>query len=169
MSALHELAGDLLKAEEALREMDDLPPEAVADTLEGFAGPFEEKVVAVAKMVENLRQEAEAIDALAKRQADRAKARRKKAESLEGYLLGQLDRVGTAKVETAELCVKRRKNPPSVEVVAEGDVPEAFFIQPPPPPVPAPRLDKKAVLEVLKAGEEVPGCRLATRYKLVIE
>jgi len=169
MSALHELAGDFLKAESALREMDDLPPEAIVDTLAGFEAPLEEKIVAVAKMVENLNQEAEAIDALAKRQAERAKSRRKKAAGLEEYLLGQMARLDRAKVETPELCVKRRKNPASVKVDDQDAVPEMYFIQPPPPPAPAPRLDKKAVLEVLKEGEAVPGCRLESKYRLVIE
>lgn len=169
MAALHELAGELLEAETTLRDLEDMPQDAIEDTLAGYAAPFEDKVVAVAKMIENLRQEGDAIEALAKRQAERAKARRKKAQGLEDYLLGQLDRLGKAKVETPELCVKRRKNPPSVEVVAEADIPKAYFITPAPPPPPAARLDRKALLEVLKEGEEVPGAKLATKYKLVIE
>lgn len=169
MAALHELAGELLAAETALRDMDDLPAEAIADTLAGFEAPFDAKVVAVAKMIENLRQEAGAIEELAKRQAARAQARRKKAAHLEDYLLDQLARLDRVKVDTPELCVKRRKHPPSVDVVSAADVPGYFYIQPAPPPTPAPRLDKKALLEVLKEGESVPGCRLVTKYKLVIE
>jgi hypothetical protein len=45
-------------------------------------------------------------------------------------------------------------------------VPEKFMKAPPPPP---PALDKKAVAEALKAGEDVPGCRLEQGTRLEIK
>jgi hypothetical protein len=58
-----------------------------------------------------------------------------------------------------------KKNPPAVHVEAPELVPAEFMRIPPPPP---PVVDKKAVADALKAGQDVPGCRLEHGTRLDI-
>ena len=64
---LYELSTEYLQALEALSELDDLPPEAIADTLAGLSGAWEDKALNVARFVRNLEAEATAIEEAKKR------------------------------------------------------------------------------------------------------
>jgi len=50
------------KALAALEDSDELPPEVIADTLEGLEGDFEAKTIAVAKFILSLEANAAAIE-----------------------------------------------------------------------------------------------------------
>lgn len=164
MTSLYELAHDYAELER-LAESGELDPKMIADTLEGLAGTIEVKTINVAKFVRNLR-----VIAAAKREAGKAMLAGgdrldKRADSLEQYLLMNLQFIGLQKVESPELTVSIRKNPPAVVIDDEAQVPQEYIVVPPPP---APRPDREAIKRALKDGADVPGCRLTQGERLEI-
>lgn len=154
-----------LKALENIADSDELPPEVIADTLEGLQGDFETKAVQVAKFILSLDSQAEAIKDAAEAMARRSARIKKRAESIKAYLLFQFQAVNTKRIETAEIVIARRANPVAVQVTDEASVPAAYWRQPPPPPK---QLDKASIKEALQTGKEVIGCFLESGEHLRI-
>jgi hypothetical protein len=146
------------KALENIEDSDELPPEVIADTLEGLEGDFETKTIAIAKFILSLEATAEQVKAAAKATELRAARIAKRAESIRHYLLLQMQIIDwRKKIEAEDIVIARRNNPPAVNVTDEASVPRVFWVTPEPPP---PRIDKKAIKEALQAGAEVPGAYL---------
>lgn len=164
LPALYELAAEYRQALETLAEL-DLPEEVVEDTLEGLKGEIEVKATNVAAFVRHLESLACAIKEAEEKMAARRKALEARAERIRSYLLNNMQACGITKIECPWFVVAIRKNPPSAEVVDERLLPERFLVAPPPPP---PKPDKRAILEALKRGEDVPGARLAQGVRVEI-
>ena len=81
LPALYELAGEYRAAAEQLADL-DLPPEVVADTLEGLAGDLEQKATNVALFARNLEATAAAIKQAEADMAARRKAIENRAASI---------------------------------------------------------------------------------------
>jgi hypothetical protein len=155
------------RALERIEDSDELPPEVIADTLEGLEGDFEQKTIAVAKFILSLEANAEAIGNAAKAMELRAARIAKRAESVRAYLLFQMQAINwSRKIEADDIVIARRNNPVAVQVSDERNVPENFWVQPPPPPK---RIDKKAVKEALESGTDVPGCYLESGERVEIK
>lgn len=107
---LYELSADYLTALDALVDLDDLPSEVIADTLEGLAGVWEEKALNVARYIRNLEAEAAAIEEAKKRMEIRAKAAANRAARLKEYLKAELERTGL-KPKAPDLALSLRSNP----------------------------------------------------------
>lgn len=165
MTRLFELAQEY-RALADLESSDDLPPEVIADTLEGLQGEFEDKAAAVAKFILSLEASAEAIKAVAYAQANRALRLQKRADSVRQYLLLQLMYTDIKKIETPEIVIRRQNNPKAVNVFNESLVPEKYWRQPPPPPK---QLDKAEIKKAIEAGIEVEGCFLNQGERVAIE
>lgn len=163
--ALYQLADLYLADLQKLGDL-DLDEQTVADTLEGLSGALEVKATNVAAFTRNLEASAEAIKGAEEQMAKRRKAIEKRAESLKAYLKDNMERTGVLKIEGPHFALAIKRNPPAVHVEAQELVPAAFFNTPPPPP---PALDKKRIAEALKAGQDVPGCRLEQGTRLEIK
>lgn len=155
---LYELASEYATACAILAD-EETDEQAIADTLEGLRGSLETKAVNVGKFCRNLDVLAEQI----KQAEQRLRARRQFIEArrdrVVAYLKGNLEAVNLPAIETPELTLKVKKNPPSVVIDDPAKVPARFLIVPETPP-PAP--DKRAIGEALKQGEDVPGAHLDT-------
>ena len=149
-----------------LEDSDDIPPEVIADTLEGLEGDFANKAEAVAKFILSLEATATSVEDAADKMNARAKRLTKRAESIRQYLLLQFQAIDKKKIETDELVISRRKNPPALYVTDDAKVPDVFWFQPPPPPK---RIDKDAIKDAIKAGTEVTGCYLESGERLDIK
>jgi len=149
-----------------LAEEVELDPQTLADTLDALAGDFEVKAKSVAMFIENLEADADAIENAAKAMQARAKRFRHRAEAVRTYLKINMEACGFTKISCPYFVITLRKNPPRVDVYDEPSVPDTYRVWPEPPP---PTLDKRALLEVLKAGERVPGVRLAQDNHVVIK
>ena len=156
--ALYELAGEYRQASIALANM-DLPDEVVKDTLEGLSGALEEKAKNVAFFVRNLESTAEQIKLAEKQMADRRKAMENRAERIREYLKTNMELAGITQIECPHFKLAIKKNPPSVVIDAESQIPADYMTQPVAPP-PAP--DKKLIAQAIKDGFEVPGAHLET-------
>lgn len=163
--ALYQLSDLYLADLQRLTEL-DLDEQTVTDTLEGLSGELEIKATNVAMFARNLEASAEAIKVAEGQMAARRKAIERRADRIRQYLKENMERTGILKIESPQFALAIKKNPPAVHVEAQELVPAEFFnVQPTPPPA----LDKKRVAEALKAGKDVPGCRLEQGTRLDIK
>lgn len=160
---LYELTQDYLEALDALSEIEDLPPEAINDTLEGLAGEWEDKALNVGRYIRNLEAEAAAIDEARKRMDARAKVTANRAARLKEYLKAELGRTGL-KPKAPDLALRLQNNPPSVAIDDADLIPEDYR-----------RIEtvttilKSEIAARLKAGEPIPGAHLERSQRLVIQ
>jgi hypothetical protein len=167
MSALtlYQVAAEYQQSLEQLLEL-DIDDQTFKDTLEGLSGELEAKSVNVALFIRNVEATAVAIkDAEAKMKA-RREALEKRAARLIDYLKHNMEICGISKIESPQISLKIRKNPPSLVVDCEAQIPKYYWIEPPPP---APVLDKKGIKEALSSGVEVEGVHLESGTRLEIK
>jgi hypothetical protein len=160
---------DKHRALELLADSDDIPPEVIRDTLEGLDGEIREKSVSVAHFIRNCESTAEAIEEAAQQMLARAKRLKSRAQSVNDYLLFQLQAAGISKVESPYFTLQVKKNPPAVVIDSENLIPAKFMRTPAPLPPPKPAPDKAAIAAAIKAGEEVPGAHSAQGERLEIK
>lgn len=142
--------------------------QTLTDTLEGEAWPLELKAQNYGFVIRNLESTAASIKEAEKQMADRRKAIEKRAAALIERLKTGLEIAGVSKLECPHFALTIKKNPPSVEVWDEKQIPVKFMRTPEPPPPPEAVPDKKAIMEALKVGEEVPGAIKAQGTRLEI-
>ena len=163
---LYELAGEYRQAAIALSDM-DLDETTIKDTLEGLSGDLEKKATNVAFFVRNLEATADQIKLAEKQMADRRKAMETRAERIREYLKTNMEIAGISEISCPHFKLAIRKNPPSVVIDAESQIPADYFSQPETPP---PQVDKKLIAKAIKDGFEVPGAHLdATKTRLEIK
>lgn len=161
---------ELAEQYNALLEMDDLPEDALADTLEAIGGEFEDKADGIACVI----KEAKAISGAIKTEIDKLDARRKAKEALakrlSEYLLAQMQAVGMQKLETGRSCVSVAKKAPALKIddenafIAWAAIGHDEYIK-----YKSPEVDKTAVRDALKTGTEIPGARLEGGYRLAVK
>lgn len=160
---LYDLSADYLAALDALAEIEDLPPEVIADTLEGLAGAWEDKALNVARYVRNLEAEAAAIDEAKKRMEARAKATANQAAHLKAYLKAEMKRTGL-KPKAPDLALRLQNNPQSVAIDDAALIPDEYRLT-----ETVETILKAEIGAALKAGEVIPGARLVRSQRLVIQ
>lgn len=125
--------------------------EGFEDTLESINDAIEDKAVGYAKVIKNLEGQALALKAEEERLANRRKGLEGNIKRLKESLEQSMLDVGKKKIKTELFSFNIQKNPPSLEVLNDSVIPKNYFN------IPAPVLDKKAILADLKNGVEVPG------------
>lgn len=165
MTALYELAHDYRNAADKLADL-DLDPQTIEDTLESLSGDLEVKATNTAMLIRNIEASAAAIKAAEEQMAARRKALENRAARIKDYVLANMMVAGIQKIECPYFKLAVRDNPPAVEVYEPGLIPASFMRQPDPPP---PAVDKTAIKEALKAGQDVPGCKLTVGKRLEIK
>ena len=163
--SLYQLSGDYLAVANKLADS-DMPPEVIADTLEGLDGDLEEKCTNVALFVRNLEATAESIKAAEKQMAERRKAIEAKAESVRRYLKDNMQRTGITKIESPYFALALKKNPPSVVIDDPAAIPSDYMVTPPAPP---PSPDKALIKKAIQDGFIVPGAHLEQGERLDIK
>ena len=146
-----------VKCHEAMREAlqdvyDNLDPQALLDTIEGETDLTEvlQQVASQALEYETLAKATqERIEALQARKARTLKA----AETLRSIVLQAMDTTGRDKISGPEITLSVAKRRGSLVIDDESLVPACFF-KPQPP-----KLDKKALTEAAREGEQ-PGCHI---------
>lgn len=165
MTALFDIAREYRDAAAKLADL-DLPEDVIADTLEGLAGDLEAKAVNTAFVVRNIEATATAIKEAEAQMAARRKALENRATRIRDYLLANMMVAGISKVESPYFNLAVRDNPPAVEVYEPGLIPAEYMTQPTTPPaVP----NKAAIKDAIKAGQDVPGCKLVCGARLEIK
>lgn len=164
---LYEIANDYLALLQAI-ENDELPEEAVKDTLEAIEGEIEEKADSIGCVLKEIDAEINAFKAEETRLAERRKKKEKAYEKLKTYLSETLQRMGVDKVETTRNCISFRKSE-AVEVdeakflkwATEQDNKDDLIIS-----SYSEKANKTEIKRVLKMGVEVPGAVLVTKQNI---
>lgn len=155
---LFELAGEYRQAAVALADM-DLDEQTIKDTLEGLSGDLEKKATNVAYFIRNLDATASQIKMAEEQMANRRKAMENRAERIREYLKANMEIAGINEISCPHFKLVIRKNPPSVVIDAESQIPANYFSQPETPP---PQVNKNYIAIAIKAGRVVPGVHLDT-------
>lgn len=143
--------------------------QTLTDTLEGERWPLELKAQNYGFVIRNLQATAASIKEAEEQMKARRQAIEKRAAALIEFLKTGMEIARVQKLETPYFALTIKKNPPSVEVWDERQVPAEFMRAPAPPPPPEPTPDKAAIKEAIKAGKEVPGALLAQGTRLEIK
>lgn len=152
MSTLYELTNDYMNLLE-LAEDPDIDEQAFMDTLEGIEGALEDKAEGYAKVIRTLEGDAAACDAESKRLRNKKQTIENNIKRMKTALQYAMQATGKTKFKTALFSFGIQKNPAAV-VIDEGyieNIPDRFLIPQ------DPQIDKKAIKEALKAGENLEG------------
>ncbi len=165
MTALYQLVADYKEAAERLSES-GLDEQTITDTLEGLSGDIEQKAINLAKLIRNIEAETSAIRSAVDDMVKRANAEEAKAKRLRDYIKDGLQQAKIRKVACPFFVVSIKATPAAVVIEDEKLIPGNLMSW---PPAPAPKPDKRAIAEAIKAGKEVAGARLEGGTRLEIK
>lgn len=164
---LYELTNDYLALLNAI-DNDEIPEEAIADTLEAITAGIEEKADSIACLLKNLDADIVAIKAEETRLAERRKAKEKSIERIKQYLSESLQNAGIDKVETARNRITFRKSE-AVEIVDEVFIKWAQMHRDDLLTYAEPKANKTAIKSALKDGIEIVGAELRIKNNIQIK
>lgn len=128
-------------------------PEAIRDTIEGETGLHE----AISRVMELIRED-EILTSGIDRMQETLSARKERLKDRIGFYRAAVEQAMTIgeipSLTLPDATVTVRRVPAALEIVNESEIPAAYW-QPQDP-----KLDRKAVTDALKAGQEVPGATL---------
>ena len=157
---------------EALKQMaedESIPLEAIEDTFQSIDDEFETKVDSIACIIKDELAMAETIEKEIDALTARMKRHKITVDRLKTYTMEQMQAVGKSKIETARNVVSVAKKAPALEIenaddfIAWATLDHEEFIR-----QKAPEINKVAVRDALKAGEELPGAKLVAGYRLAV-
>lgn len=151
MTALHLLTGQYLD----LANNEEIPPDAIADTLEAIQGTINEKAQALADWSLDMDGNVLKIDAAIERLAEKKKSILKRKESLHEYLRMNMEVAGIKKITCPLFNITFVDGADIVEITDESALPDDYVsvkttVSP----------DKNLIKKALKDGYEVAGARL---------
>ncbi len=159
---LYEIKEEFLELLDAI-ENGEIPDEAVADTLEGMKGEFDEKIENTACYIKNLKAEADAIKAEENSLKERRQAKEHQIERLKNGMMECMSHLGIKKVEgaRARVTISTRAGA-SVLISPDAVIPGEYQrtkVEP----------DKTALKEALKAGAAIKGVTLVDSRSVTIK
>lgn len=160
MTSLYEIAGMYRTIIEMEPETDD-EFGAMMTALDELQGELTEKADNIVRYIRNLTAEAEALKAEEAALYKKRKAVENKAERLKAYLAAQMTLCGLKELKAGLFKLRFQPTQPAISIVDESVVPEKFHRV-------KVEIDKLAIRDALKAGEEVPGIEVQRGETLVI-
>lgn len=148
---LHDITGQFKE----LYEIEDLPPDVVADTLEAITGEFEDKAKSIVAVSTNLSSDVAAIDAEIKRLNDRKQVLLNRDKSLREYLKNNMQASGITNIKCPLFSITLAKGRDIVVIHNETELPDQYM-----KPKVTISPDKKQILADLKEGIDVPGAHI---------
>jgi hypothetical protein len=140
--------------ERLLTDFPTLDEETLLDTLEGITD-LHEMIAAIIRSAlvdealhAGLRSRLEDM----KQRLSRLELRATKKRQL---ALDAITEVGLTKIEQPDFTASARAESPTLVVIAEATIPEAYWLPQPP------KLDRQAILAELKRGTEIPGAQMS--------
>ena len=160
MASLYEIAW-------MYRQVLDMEPEsddefgAMMTALDELQGELTEKADNIVKYIRNLSAEADALKAEEAALYKKRKEAENKAERLKAYLAAQMTLCGLRELKAGLFKLRFQPTTPAISIIDVFAVPEKFRRV-------AVGIDKLAIRDALKNGEEVPGIELQRGEALVI-
>lgn len=164
LAPLYEIAGEARAIYEKLMDM-DADEQTIADTLEAETDMVP-KVQSYGFVIRNMEAMQAAINAEAERLATRARILAKRQEALKQRLLDAMVYAGVQKVEHPQFTISVQKNPPSVDIFDERQIPADYMTEPKPP---EPKPNKTLIKKAIQDGFDVPGAKLEQGMRLSIK
>lgn len=146
----------------SLMEDPDTDLEMLNDTLESLEFELEEKAENIVKIMKSIEAQEKALKDEENRLSSRRKTFENKREGLKKYLQNNMELMKKDKIKTALFSINIQNNPPSVDIKDETKVPKKYKVKQPD------KIDKKAILEDLKADIKVRGCEMVQGRSLRI-
>lgn len=153
-------AAQLLR--EQIREIvgEDSDADLVRDTIEGETNLLE----FIEDVIMQVSMDSALVDGIKGRQAQLSERRSRlegRIEAMRVAIMAAMETAEVPKLETPLARLTVKDLPPKALVIEESDIPSDYFI------LVDPKLDKKAVLDALKAGKTVPGAQLSNGGKTI--
>lgn len=164
MATLFELSEDLLKLYEMATEP-DIDAEVLQDTIDAVEGEIEIKADGYAKVLRQIDGDIASVKAEIDRLTARKKSMENSKERIKKALEMAMTATGKTKFKTELFSFGIQKNPASLKFAEDFDITQLDekYIK-----YLDPEVDKAAVKDALKAGEEVAGCYLEQTESLRI-
>lgn len=128
----------------------DIDEQAIKDTLEAIQGDIKEKADGYAKVIKELDGETDKLSAEIKRLTDRKNTIQNNIAYMKQSLKEAMTATGYLKFRTDLFSFNIQKNPPALVVDDEKAIPQEYLIPQ------EPKVDKKAIIDFLKGGNDVP-------------
>lgn len=138
--------------------------DVLMDTLDSLEGTMQDRIEFITDQILQTQRFAEVCKAEEQRLYDRRKAMENRVEHLKGYIQNCMTIAGTQKIQYALYTVNIQKNPPSVKYLDETAIPADYRET-----KVTETINKKLILEALKAGESVPGATIEQGTSLRIK
>jgi hypothetical protein len=148
-----ELSKHVLLRERLRSELPSVDDEALRDTLEGLTN-LPEIIGAVLRSRSEDLSLARALRTRIVEMEIRMARFERRAEKKRQIVTSVMERADIRKIVEPDFTASLRRTPPGLLVVDEGHIPEAFWKPQ------RPKLDRRALLAALKAGEEIRGAAL---------
>ena len=144
---------------------DDMDSEQLNIMVDGMEGKIEEKIENTVKVMRSLEADAAAIDEEIKRLTKRKTVIGNNVQSLKNNVEMTMRNLNIEQVKGALHTISFKKNPPKLNVISESNIPYEFYSE----PVVEPKLDRKKLLDALKAGLELDGVTIVQETSLTIK
>lgn len=154
---LHELSTSIARIKDQIIDAGGEVSPELERLMDESGLAMRDKVGGIIKWTINLGGDEGAIDGEIERLQKLKKAKKNLRVRLETYVEQSMKTADIRKVDLGTMEVAVIKNPPSVEVEDEKALPGQFIEI-----ITTQRVDKKAILVALKAGQDVKGARLVT-------
>lgn len=157
---LYELLNDCLEVE----NLDEVDEEQRKEILNFIKLEISNKGDNIIKFIRNEESSIKIIDEEIKRLQALKKARNNKIKNIKSYVQYCMESVGSKKIEGNLGKISIRKNPPALELVNEDLIPEKFIRE-----ETIKTINKAMIKDLLKDGQEIPGCKLTYGTSLTIK
>lgn len=155
MTALYEITGQLRELAALSDGADEDLAIAVRDTMGAIEAEFNDKALAVSRVILNFDADVAALDLEIDRLTERKRLITNRQRQIKDYLRENMEAAGISKISCPLFTITCAKGRESVVVDSEDGIPDNLMIV-----KTEIKPDKAAIAAKLKAGEEVPGCRL---------
>lgn len=145
MATMYELTSDYIAVLD-MANNPDIPPEVIADTLEGISGEIELKAENSAIIIKELEAEMLKLKTEEIRLSSRRKAIENNIEVIKQRLYNAMKLTGKEKFKTALFNFTIGKNPVKLVIDDESLIPKKYYVKQ------EPKLDAAKLKEDLKAG-----------------
>lgn len=170
---LRHLGQEMIKANELARQLREAfgeDDELIADMIEGETN-LAELIPLIAKQIVENNIMLSGVKAHMESVKKRAELLDARCDRLKATMVAALAAANKSRYEGPEGVFSRRKSPGSVVIDDEASIPaiignHALWST---PKAPDPKPDKRAIGDLLKAGVDVPGCRLVVSESLQIK
>lgn len=167
MPSLYQLTAELEAMRLKLIE-NGADDQTIADTLDGEALDFDNKILACAYAKKDLEAVAEGRKKAVKEMQESLRNTERQIERLDDYMITAMLTVNRPSIPGKHFIVEVKGKAPSVIIDDLASIP-LFYYRTPEPKATIPVIDKKAIADAIKNGTNVPGAKLDNGKRLVIK